>query len=308
MRNDIEKKKEEILKWIKENKSKAFIYKSLKCKADTLENYLKKWNVNYIGNAGNKGYKVSTNKKSALEYMSKEFGVNSYVLKNKLIEDGIKEEKCELCGNNIWNGKKIPTALHHIDGNKNNNKLENLQILCYNCHAQTDNFGIKNYIEDKVDDNKIIEIIKVSTTISEVLKKCGMANKGGNYRRIYNIMFANNLMFLEKESKKQKIKKTYICIECGGICSKENSKCIKCCRVKKEKKEYFCIHCGNKVSKKNKMCVKCKQISQRKVNRPSYKQLEKEINETSYCAVGRKYGVSDKTIRKWIKYYEKEFK
>jgi very-short-patch-repair endonuclease len=46
-------------------------------------------------------------------------------------------------------------------------------------------------------------------------------------------------------------------------------------------------------------------LKERKVERPSYEQLKKEIEETSYCAVGRKYGVSDNAIRKWIKYYEK---
>lgn len=45
--------------------------------------------------------------------------------------------------------------------------------------------------------------------------------------------------------------------------------------------------------------------SQRKVKRPPYEQLKREIEESGYCAVGRKYGVSDNTIRKWIKHYEK---
>jgi Zn finger protein HypA/HybF involved in hydrogenase expression len=43
----------------------------------------------------------------------------------------------------------------------------------------------------------------------------------------------------------------------------------------------------------------------RKVQRPSYEQLQQELNESNYCAVGRKYGVTDNTIRKWIKFYEK---
>jgi hypothetical protein len=44
----------------------------------------------------------------------------------------------------------------------------------------------------------------------------------------------------------------------------------------------------------------------RKVERPSYEQLLKEIEETSYLAVGRKYGVSDNAVRKWILFYERE--
>jgi hypothetical protein len=42
-----------------------------------------------------------------------------------------------------WRDKKIPLELHHIDGDTKNNLLENLKILCRNCHAQTDNYGVK---------------------------------------------------------------------------------------------------------------------------------------------------------------------
>ena len=65
-------------------------------------------------------------------------------IKKHLYAAGIKENKCECCGITEWNGKPISCQLHHIDGNPRNNKLENLQILCPNCHTQTDNYGSKN--------------------------------------------------------------------------------------------------------------------------------------------------------------------
>lgn len=65
-------------------------------------------------------------------------------LRRRLILEGVKEQKCECCGQSTWMGHNIPLTLHHIDGNHNNNKLQNLQILCYNCHAMTENFGSKN--------------------------------------------------------------------------------------------------------------------------------------------------------------------
>ena len=65
-------------------------------------------------------------------------------LKRRLFNDGIKERRCECCGITEWNGKPAPLQLHHIDGNNTNNSLENLQILCPNCHAQTDNYCSKN--------------------------------------------------------------------------------------------------------------------------------------------------------------------
>lgn len=51
---------------------------------------------------------------------------------------------CEKCKNSVWMGETILLTLHHIDGNFRNNKLENLQLLCHNCHAQTPNYGNKN--------------------------------------------------------------------------------------------------------------------------------------------------------------------
>lgn len=65
-------------------------------------------------------------------------------LKDKLIEFGLKEAKCEMCGNNQWLDQQIPLQIHHINGINDDNRLENLQILCPNCHALTDNYCGKN--------------------------------------------------------------------------------------------------------------------------------------------------------------------
>lgn len=68
----------------------------------------------------------------------------SFKLKNKLLKEGLKECKCEKCNNTEWLGKPIPLELHHINGDRTDNRIENLQILCPNCHAQTDNYRGKN--------------------------------------------------------------------------------------------------------------------------------------------------------------------
>ena len=70
---------------------------------------------------------------------------NGPKLKDKLIEASLKENKCELCGQlPFHNGKELVLQLHHINGIHNDNRLENLQILCPNCHSQTENYGGKN--------------------------------------------------------------------------------------------------------------------------------------------------------------------
>ena len=60
------------------------------------------------------------------------------------VKEGIKEHKCECCNNIIWMGNPIPLELHHVNGIKSDLRIENLQMLCSNCHIQTDNFGAKN--------------------------------------------------------------------------------------------------------------------------------------------------------------------
>jgi hypothetical protein len=61
------------------------------------------------------------------------------------IKEGIKENRCELCGlTNTWNGKPIMLQMDHINGISDDHRLENLQILCPNCHSQTDTYCGRN--------------------------------------------------------------------------------------------------------------------------------------------------------------------
>jgi hypothetical protein len=62
-------------------------------------------------------------------------------LKKRLIAAGLKENCCELCGLAEWRGEPLSMALHHLNGDGRDNRLENLQLLCPNCHSQTDNFS-----------------------------------------------------------------------------------------------------------------------------------------------------------------------
>ena len=70
--------------------------------------------------------------------------VNTNHLKQRLFKEGLKERKCECCGNSEWMEKPIALELHHVNGIKDDLRIENLQILCPNCHAFTDNYRGKN--------------------------------------------------------------------------------------------------------------------------------------------------------------------
>ena len=64
--------------------------------------------------------------------------------RRKLIKQGLKPNRCEKWENDEWNGLPIPLELDHINGINNDNRIENLRILCPNCHAQTETYRGKN--------------------------------------------------------------------------------------------------------------------------------------------------------------------
>lgn len=75
------------------------------------------------------------------DYLSNKVRAGTGILKRRLLNSGLKKNNCEGCGiPPLWESKKLVFQLHHIDGNRENNNLENLKILCPNCHSQTENF------------------------------------------------------------------------------------------------------------------------------------------------------------------------
>ena len=156
--------------------------------------------------------------------------------------------KCMNCG---WDKKhsvtnKVPIQLNHIDGNSENNNLDNLELLCPNCHSLTVNFG--------------------------------SLNKGNGRQK--------------RREKRKNINKNY----------NENHFLIK----NNNEEIYYCIECKKELSENTKsgMCSECYKKSTININKPNYEQLCIDINCLGYCGTGRKYNVSDNTIRNWKKQYE----
>ena len=160
MRKDLLNAKELIMQMIEQELPKYEIAKRLNCKQATLDSYLKKLNIEYKGQQHKKGQQKGPNKYKPASYYLGENAqyLSSYKLKQKLIRDGLKRNCCEICGCSEWQGKELPLELHHKDGNHFNNTLDNLQILCPNCHSIQDGNSGKNVGKYSCPDDETVDM------------------------------------------------------------------------------------------------------------------------------------------------------
>jgi hypothetical protein len=85
-----------------------------------------------------------SNKLPIEELLQKDSNHNSHHLRSRLIKEGLMENICKECGILDWRGKSLSLHLDHINGDKHDNRLENLRLLCPNCHSQTETYCGKN--------------------------------------------------------------------------------------------------------------------------------------------------------------------
>lgn len=110
-------------------------------------------------------------KLSDVEYFSAGTHRSGGNMLKRLIQDGHKEHKCEKCGRIEWEGHPIPLQVHHINGDHFDNRIENLQVLCSNCHSLTDTFGKKKHIEKRKKTSGKKERISVEVITENLVKE-----------------------------------------------------------------------------------------------------------------------------------------
>ena len=95
----------------------------------------------FTGCGWSKGIKITGRYREDLkDILVENSSFQSYKLKKRLLQQNLKEYRCEKCGRTEWENEQIPLEIHHINGDNTDNRLENLQLLCPNCHALTDNY------------------------------------------------------------------------------------------------------------------------------------------------------------------------
>ena len=97
----------------------------------------------FTGQAWNKGRELPARVPTE-RYLKNEIPIQSYKLRNRLLKEGYFEHVCNICQNTMWQNQPIPLELDHINGNKKDNSLKNLRLLCPNCHALTRTYRSKN--------------------------------------------------------------------------------------------------------------------------------------------------------------------
>ena len=116
----------------------------------------------------------------------------------------LRGQKCENCGITEWLGQPINLEIHHINGDRGDNRLENLQLLCPNCHSYTETFCNKQETTKvTIPEQVFVDALLMNTNISAALKSLGLTPCGGNYTRAYTLIDKYNITHLKQRAPEQ---------------------------------------------------------------------------------------------------------
>lgn len=192
----------------------------------------------------------------------------------------IRERKCECCGLSEWNNLPITLQAHHIDGDRTNNTLENLSLLCPNCHSQTDNFCSKNIKKAPVSDDTLIKALQEQPSIRQALLSVGLSDGSVNYKRARVLLTREGVILPEKQHTAKRFSEDYsdgVCLDCGKPISYGAARCMRCAAIDSHK-----------------------DMS----NRPERDILKPQIRNLPFTKIGEMYGVTDNAVRKWCDFYK----
>lgn len=173
----------------------------------TLKSRIKKEKVNIdhiaLGLNNAKG-KKAYNRKSLDEILVKNSSyTNITCLKGRLVKENVLEYKCNKCENTgSWQGESLSLQLDHINGINDDHRINNLQLLCPNCHSQTETYAEKkhrnvNFVEDKICSAKNCN--KVISKKAEMCRSCRA--KIDRYNKNNKVKNRPSLQTLEKQVK-----------------------------------------------------------------------------------------------------------
>lgn len=151
-RTNLNEHRDTIILWVNDNVPKREMCRRLHCDIKTLNRYLTIFGIEYHGKQGwSKGLTYESKHYMSFEdYVSRpNVTICTDKIRRKLLREGLKEAKCERCGNVEWEGQPIPLEVHHVNGDKTKNDIDNLQLLCPNCHALTDTYRGRNVKKNK---------------------------------------------------------------------------------------------------------------------------------------------------------------
>jgi hypothetical protein len=152
-RKGVIKRQAEVVAAVAKCKSMAGVMRELGLRVAGANYHTIRWAIrklgldtsHFTGQGHRKGSKIPIVAAQPLEHFLKRDSFHcTSGLRLRLLKEGVFEPRCAACNLESWQGQAIPLELDHKDGDRFNNLIDNLRLLCPNCHALTPTYRGKN--------------------------------------------------------------------------------------------------------------------------------------------------------------------